>query len=93
MKKNAEIKKAEAENPKQSQVKLRRQSSAKKVPDEKKDPPRRNPSPVKKAPKEEEKKEEAKKPKPEVRDACTQTDRNDYQLIKAKMLRDRKLKE
>ena len=34
--------------------------------------------------KEEPKPEEAKKKKVETRDACTQTDRSDYQLIKQK---------
>ena len=42
--------------------------------------------------KEEAKPEEKKKPKVETRDACTQTDRSDYQLIKQKMERERKLK-
>jgi len=41
--------------------------------------------------KEEPKPEEKKKPKVETRDACTQTDRSDYQLIKQKMMRERKL--
>ena len=43
--------------------------------------------------KEEPKPEEKKKPKVETRDAQTQTDRSDYQLIKQKMLRERRLKE
>jgi len=43
--------------------------------------------------KEEPKPEEKKKPKVETRDACTQTDRSDYQLIKQKMMKERKLKE
>ena len=42
--------------------------------------------------KEEPKPEEKKKPKVETRDACTQTDRSDYQLIKQKMMKERKLK-
>lgn len=29
------------------------------------------------------------KPKPELKDAITQTDRSDYQIIKAKMLREK----
>jgi len=33
------------------------------------------------------------KPKPEMRDAVTQTDRSDYAIIKAKMMRERKEQE
>jgi hypothetical protein len=33
-----------------------------------------------------------KKPKPEMKDAITQTDRSDYQLIKAKLMREKALK-
>jgi hypothetical protein len=32
---------------------------------------------------------EEKKPKPEMRDAITQTDRSDWQIIKARMLREK----
>jgi hypothetical protein len=36
--------------------------------------------------------EPAKKVKPEMKDAITQTDRSDYQLIKAKLMREKALK-
>ena len=58
----------------------------------------RNKSPVKrqvtladKTPKDD-KPEEKKKPKPEMKDAQTQTDRCDYQQIKAKWLKEQALK-
>ena len=61
------------------------------------DGPKRQMSPLKRpAPpvekKEEVKPEEKKKPKVETRDACTQTDRSDYQLIKQKMMKERERK-
>ena len=63
---------------------------------EDRDAPKRQLSPLKRAPvntnadkKEDTKAEEKKKPKVETRDACTQTDRSDYQLIKQKMLKER----
>ena len=50
-------------------------------------PPEKKEEPAKKV------EEEKKKPKVETRDAQTQTDRSDYQLIKQKMMRERRLKE
>lgn len=101
LKKNEQKRKKEEEEKEkvaQSSVKLRRQSSGRNLKKEE-PPPKRQMSPLKRpAPpqekvKEEPKPEEKKKPKVETRDAQTQTDRSDYQLIKQKMLRERRLKE
>ena len=51
-----------------------------------------NPPSPDKPPAEKPEEEKKKKPKVETRDACTQTDRSDYMLIKQKMEKERILK-